>query len=154
MLSGLFVIGIFALVISYIWQLDFPYNKKIWTSSYTLLTTGLAIMVLGVLIWFIEILDIRNGLMKFFDVFGKNPLFIYVISGIVPRVLGLIRIDGGVDGEGKIKYLSPMGWFYNKVCAKLTAIPELSSFIYAVLFLAACWLLAYWLDKKKIYIKV
>ena len=154
MLSGLFVIGIAALAVSYIWQLDFPYNKKIWSSSYTLLTTGLAIMVLGILIWFVEILDVRNGLMKFFDVFGKNPLFIYVISGIVPRVLGLIRIDGGVDDKGKIKYLSPMGWFYNKVCAKLTAVPELSSFIYAVLFLAACWLLAYWLDKKKIYIKV
>lgn len=58
-------------------------------------------MVLGVLIWFIEILEIRNGLMKFFDVFGKNPLFIYVISGVVPRLFSLIRLENGVDDKGK-----------------------------------------------------
>ncbi|OPB87711.1 acyltransferase family protein [Elizabethkingia occulta] len=154
MLSGLFVLGIIALFISYVWQLDFPYNKKIWSSSYTLLTTGLAITVLGVLIWFIEILEIRNGLMKFFDVFGKNPLFIYVISGVVPRLFSLIRIENGLDDKGKIKYLSPLGWFHKHICDPISYSPEFGSFLYALIFLGFCWLLAYWLDKKKIYIKV
>ncbi|MEG1199754.1 MAG: DUF5009 domain-containing protein, partial [Algoriella sp.] len=154
MLSGLFVIGCIALTIGYFWQLDFPFNKKIWSSSYVLNTTGLAILTIGTMIWFIEIIGIKNGLMKFFDVFGKNPLFIFVLSGLLPRILGLIRIDGGLNDKGEINYISPLGWFYQNVCAKIPGIPEVGSFVYSLLFLAVFWLLAYWLDKNKIYIKV
>lgn len=154
MLSGLFVIGCIALTIGYFWQLDFPFNKKIWSSSYVLNTTGLAILTIGTMIWFIEIIGIKNGLMKFFDVFGKNPLFIFVLSGLLPRILGLIRIDGGLNDKGEINYISPLGWFYQNVCAKIPGIPEVGSFVYSLIFLAVFWLLAYWLDKNKIYIKV
>ena len=154
MLSGLFVIGCMALTIGYFWQLDFPFNKKIWSSSYVLNTTGLAILTIGTMIWFIEIIGIKNGLMKFFDVFGKNPLFIFVLSGLLPRILGLIRIDGGLNDKGEINYISPLGWFYQNVCAKIPGIPEVGSFVYSLIFLAVFWLLAYWLDKNKIYIKV
>jgi predicted acyltransferase len=134
-----------------VWQLDFPYNKKIWSSSYTLLTTGLAIMVLGVLIWFIEILEIRNGLMKFFDVFGKNPLFIYVVSGIVPRLFSLIRLENGMDDKGKIKYFSPLGWFHKHVCEPISYSPELGSFLYALIFLDSVgyWPIG-WIKRKSI----
>lgn len=154
MLSGLFVLGCIALVIGYFWQLDFPFNKKIWSSSYVSNTTGLAILTIGTMIWFIEILGIKNGFMKFFDVFGKNPLFIFVLSGLLPRLLGLIRIDGGLNDKGEINYISPLGWFYQTICAKIPGIPEVGSFVYSLIFLAVFWLLAYWLDKKKIYIKV
>ena len=154
MLSGLFVIGCMALTIGYFWQLDFPFNKKIWSSSYVLNTTGLAILTIGTMIWFIEIIGIKNGLMKFFDVFGKNPLFIFVLSGLLPRILGLIRIDGGLNDKGEINYISPLSWFYQNVCAKIPGIPEIGSFVYSLIFLGFFWWLAYLLDKKKIYIKV
>ena len=154
MLSGLFVIGCIALTIGYFWQLDFPFNKKIWSSSYVLNTTGLAILTIGTMIWFIEIIGIKNGLMKFFDVFGKNPLFIFVLSGLLPRILGLIRIDGGLNDKGEINYISPLGWFYQNVCAKIPGNPEIGSFVYSLIFLGFFWWLAYLLDKKKIYIKV
>ncbi len=154
MLAGLFVLGTIALAIGYVWQWNFPYNKKIWSSSYVFNTTGLAILTIGSMIWFIEFLGIKNGLMKFFDVFGKNPLFIFAFSGLFPRLLGLFRIENGVNEQGELNYITPLGWFYENVCAKIPGIPEIGSFVYSLLFLAFFWALAYWLDQKKIYIKV
>ena len=92
--------------------------------------------------------------MKFCDVFGKNPLFIFVLSGLLPRLLGLIRIEAGLNDKGEIKFISPLGWFYENICAKIPGIPEIGSFVYSLIFLAFFWWLAYLLDKKKIYIKV
>lgn len=154
LVSGLFVLGTIALVIGYFWQLEFPYNKKIWSSSYVIHTTGLSLFTIATMIWFIEILNIKNGVMKFFDVFGKNPLFIFAFSGLFPRLLGLIRIENGLNEEGLIKYISPLGWFYETVCAKIPVIPEVGSFVYSLIFLGFFWALAYYLDQKKIYIKV
>ena len=155
LVSGLFVLGTIALVFGYFWQLDFPYNKKIWSSSYVIHTTGLSIITIATMIWFIEVLKIKNGLMKFFDVFGKNPLFIFVLSGLFPRILALIRIENGLDDQNQIKYISPLGWFYENICAKiLPEIPELGSFIYSLIFLVFFWYLAFLLDKNKVYIKV
>ena len=106
------------------------------------------------MIWFIEILNLKNGVMKFFDVFGKNPLFIFAFSGLFPRLLGLIRIENGLTEDGQLKYISPLGWFYENICAKIPGTPEVGSFIYSLIFLGFFWALAYWLDLKKIYIKV
>lgn len=154
MLSGLFVLGTFALIIGYIWQLDFPYNKKIWSSSYVVHTTGLAMLTIGCMVWVAEVLQMRPAWMKFFDVFGKNPLFIFVLSGLLPRLLQLIRIKDGFTDTGEIRYLSPLSWFYENVCAQIPGTPKIGSFVYSLVFLALFWGLAYLLDRKKIYIKV
>ena len=154
LLSGLLVTGFMLLVLGWIWSLGFPINKKIWTSSYVLYTTGLGMLTLGAMIWFLEVQDIRNGLTKFFDVFGKNPLFIFVLSGLLPRFLGLFRISDGFAEDGTPRYLTLLSWFYRYVCAKIPGPPELGSFIYSLCFLGIMWGICYMLDKKKIYIKV
>lgn len=154
LVAGLFVLGTIALTIGYFWQLDFPYNKKIWSSSYVIHTTGLAVITIATMIWFIELIGVKNWLTKFFDVFGKNPLFIFVLSGLLPRLLGLIRIENGLNEQGEYNYTSPLGWFYQTICAKIPGSPEIGSFVYSLIFLGFFWFLAYLLDKKKIYIKV
>ncbi len=136
------------------WGLSFPINKKIWTSSYVLYTSGLALFALGVAIWFIEVLNIRNWVTRFFNVFGKNPLFIFVLSGMLPRLLGLFRIQTGVNEGGAPTHTTPLAWFYAEVCAKVPGPPEIGSFFYALVFLGICWSLGYMLDRKGIYIKV
>lgn len=154
LLSGLMVMGVLLTVLGLFWDLFFPINKKIWTSSYVIYTTGLGVLSLGVLIWFIEILQIKNAFTKFFDVFGKNPLFIFVLSGLLPRLLALFRWENGVNTEGITQYTSPLRWFYTEVCQKFPGPPEFGSFVYALSFLVLCWFIAYLLDKRKIYIKV
>src|SRR5690606_15881284 len=75
------------------WDLLFPINKKLWTSSYVLLTVGIDVMALAFLVYSIEILNKRNWT-YFFEVFGKNPLFIYILSGLFVSLLFMFQIDG------------------------------------------------------------
>ncbi|RYF91220.1 MAG: DUF5009 domain-containing protein [Chitinophagaceae bacterium] len=155
MLNGLFVAGAVLIFTGFMWDMVFPINKKIWTSSYTIYTTGLALIILSVLIYLVEFRKATGAWSRFFDVFGKNALFIFAMSALLPKGLALIRISNGVTAEGKAKYLTPFAWFYNNVTKPiLTSDPRIGSLIYALCFIAMMWFLAWMLDKKKIYIKV
>ena len=155
MLNGLFVAGCVLLFTGYCWDMVFPINKKIWTSSYAVYTTGLALIILGVMIYVIEFKGWKGSWSRFFDVFGKNALFIFVLSGVLPRLLALIQIPGGVDADGKPIYLTPFNWFYENICKPIApAEPRFGSLIYALCFISMMWFFAWILDKRKIYIKV
>ena len=154
MLSNLFVIGLVLFFIGYCWDMVFPVNKKIWTSSYMLYTTGLAIMALGILIYLIEFKGAKGAWSKFFDVFGKNPLFIFVLSGFLPRVLAVLRWVDHVTPEGKKVYTSFFPWFYEHVCKNIAEDLRVGSLVYALCMIAMYWAIVYLLDKKKMYIKV
>lgn len=160
LVSRLFLWATALLVLAYFWQLEMPLNKKIWTSSYVLHTTGLAMMALAA---FIHLIDIRKqprelaGWATFFEVFGKNPLFVFVLSGFVPRVLALLRWQDGVTAAGQVQWISPLPWVYKNVFAgigQLAGDPRLGSFLFACANLCAYALLAWWLDRKRIYIRV
>jgi predicted acyltransferase len=148
MLNGLFVAGCVLLFAGFFWDMYFPINKKIWTSSYTVYTTGMALLITALLIYIVEIKKITGGWSRFFTVFGKNALFIFLLSGIFPRLLALIRIKNG-DG-----HITPLQWFYQHVCKPMFTDPKNASLLYALCFICFMWLLAWLLDKKKIYIRV
>lgn len=154
MLSNLFVAGAIMIFAGFCWDQLFPINKKIWTSSYVLYTTGLALMTIGILIYLIEFKEARGGWSKFFEVFGKNPLFIFVLSGFLPRVLAMMRWEDHVDPAGKKIYTSALPWFYEHICKPLSSNLKLGSFIYALCILAVMWAIVWWMERKKIYIKV
>ncbi|MEO6914963.1 MAG: heparan-alpha-glucosaminide N-acetyltransferase domain-containing protein [Chitinophagaceae bacterium] len=147
--THLFVAGTLLTFLGFCWDLVYPINKKIWTSSYVLYTSGLAILILALLIYLIEIRKDRGRLTRFFEVFGKNPLFIFVLSGFLPRLLGLIRIPAaGVATQ------TPFAWFYQHICKPVFSSPFNASFFYALCLVGLYWSIGYLLDKKKIYIKV
>ena len=160
LVARLFLWATALLVMAYFWQLEMPLNKKIWTSSYVLHTTGLAMMALAA---FIHLIDIRKqprelaGWATFFEVFGKNPLFVFVLSGFVPRVLALLRWQDGVGAEGQPLWTSPLPWVYKYGFAGIgqwAGDPRLGSFLYACANLCLYALLAWWLDRRRIYIRV
>lgn len=138
MITGLFVIGCVLIFTGFCWDMVFPVNKKIWSSSFVVYTTGLAILVLCVLMYTIEMKEVRSGWSKFFDVFGKNALFIFMISGILPRLYGLLRVSG---------------WTFTHIFSPVFG-PMNGSLLDAVSTVLTFWLLAWLLDRKKIYIKV
>ncbi len=154
MVNGLFIAAVAFLLAGYAWGQVFPINKKIWTSSYTVVTTGLAILTIATMIYFIEFKKYSGMISRFFDVFGKNSLFVFALSGFLPRVLGLIRIENGLDNNGMPKYLNPFGWFYENICKPIPGRPENGSLFYAIIMILFYWGICYYLDKKKIYIKV
>lgn len=154
MLTNLFVAGVVLLFAGYCWGMVFPLNKKIWTSSYVLYTTGLAVIVLSVLIFVIEFKGVKGAWSRFCDVFGKNPLFIFFLSGFLPRVLALIRIPNVRNVAGNTTYVSPFGWFYEHICKPISSDLRDGSLFYSVCLIIFFWLIGYVLDKKRIYIKV
>jgi len=154
MLTHLLIAGIIMTLAGLIWGEVFPINKKIWTSSYVMYTTGLALMTIGTMIYLIEFKGVKGAWSKFFDVFGKNPLFIFVLSGFLPRVISLIRWTDHVDETGKPVYISAFAWFYKYVCEPISSDPRNGSLLYALATITMYWFFAYLLDKKKIYIKV
>ena len=154
MLSHLLLTGVVLVLVGWIWDFSFPINKKIWTSSYVLYTTGLAMITLGMFIYLLEFKEAKGKWSHFFDVFGKNPLFIFVLSGFLPRVLALLRWEDHKDETGKPVYTNLLPWFYEHVCKNINSDLRVGSFIYALCFIAFMFSLAYFLDKKKIYIKV
>jgi predicted acyltransferase len=142
--------------------LQLPINKKIWTPSYVLLTTGLAMAALALCLRRLEPLACgAPGLApplplwaRFFEPFGKNPLFVFVLSGLVPRVLGLLRWQNGVDAQGAPLWTSPLPWAYDHLFAGVGHDPRLGSFLYALANLLLYAALAAWLDRRRIYIRV
>ena len=154
MLTNLFVVGCLLIFTALCWEMVFPINKKIWTSSYVLYTTGLATLVLSIMIYLIEFRNQRGSWTRFFDVFGKNPLFIFFLSGFLPRLLALIRWQEGVNAEGKPVYTSPLSWFYEHICKPLFDNLKNGSLLYAIILIIFYWAICYWLDRRKIYIKV
>ncbi len=145
------------LIAAYLWQLEMPLNKKIWTSSFVLATTGMAMMVLASLIQIVELRGRTAELAvwgRFFEVFGRNALFVFVLSGLVPRALGLVRWQVGATAEGQPLWTTPLPWLYQTVFAELGSDPRLGSLLFAGANLACYWALAWWLDRRRIYIRV
>jgi predicted acyltransferase len=153
-LTVLFIGAMGLLLAGYVWSLSFPVNKKIWTSSYVLVTTGMAIAVLATLVYFIEVRKVRGWWTKFFDVFGKNALFVFALSAFLPRGLRLIRIPNGVDAKGATAYTNPWNFLYDKVYKFVPGDPKIGSLLFALTVITFMWAVCYWMDKKKIYIKV
>jgi len=145
MLSGLFVGGVAMIVTGFCWDMVFPINKKIWTSSYTIYTAGLATITIATMIYLIEYKNARGWLSKFFDVFGKNALFVFALSAFLPRTLALIKLGNGVN---------PWNWLYKKILIHIPGAPENGSLAYAICIITLMWLICWIMDKKRIYVKV
>ncbi len=149
--------GLGLVLLAGFWHGLMPINKKIWTSSYVLLTTGFAMLALTVCVWLIEV---RRRPVETWawvplcEAFGRNPLFVFVASGLVPRVLGLMRWPAGVDAQGAVVWTSPLPSVYQHVFAGMGSDPRLGSMLYALANLALYAALAAWLDRRRIYIRV
>lgn len=136
--------GVALMAIAYCWNYSFPINKKLWTSSYVLYTSGISLMMIGILVYVIDRTSSANRWNHFFEVFGKNPLFIYVLSGVIPRLFSMIRV-----GEDKTLGDLIADDFFQQVMPG-----EWGTLSYAVSLTLVCWLVGYWMDKKKIYVRV
>ncbi len=141
-ISKLMIAGAVLIFVALCWDMVFPINKKLWTSSFVLLTTGLDLLILPVLIYIIEIYQYRKWT-YFFEVFGKNPLFIYLLSEILLITLYMIPVGNKSFPE----WLT--GDFFGSFASPIN-----SSFLFAFFFMLTNWAVGYLLDKRKIYVRV
>ena len=89
--GGLALAGALGAVLGAAWGVWFPVNKALWTSSYVVLTAGLALLVLAACYWAIEIRGWRRWAAPFV-VLGVNALALFFLSTLVAHVLTLIRV--------------------------------------------------------------
>lgn len=92
-LVGLFLAGNAALVTGLAWDAAFPINKQLWTSSYVLFTAGMALHTLAVCYWLVDVRGWRRWAMPF-AWFGMNAIFAFFFSGVMARLLVMIKVDG------------------------------------------------------------
>jgi Uncharacterized conserved protein len=140
-LAKLFMVGFACFVVAYFWSFSFPINKKLWTSSFVLHTAGLITMTLACVIYILDFRRISYGV-KFFQVFGRNPLFLYMLSMLGGLLLLIVRVHD----------TSLQSWLYNNLF--IWSGENLGSLLFAIVFMLLCWTVGYILDRRKIYIKV
>ncbi|NUO01472.1 MAG: DUF5009 domain-containing protein [Saprospiraceae bacterium] len=148
-LTGIFGVGVLLVALGLTWDLAFPINKKIWTSSYTLYTGGVALLFLGMIYWIVDVLQYRRWT-RFFVVYGMNALFVFVLSGLVAKLLGAIKVT---DTTNANPGLSLQGWLYEN-CFKSVFSDYNASLAYALANVAFFWCIAWVLYKRRIFIKV
>ncbi|MDD4777868.1 MAG: DUF5009 domain-containing protein [Fermentimonas sp.] len=127
-------------------QYGCPINKKIWSPTFVLTTTGFAAQLLGLLIWIIDI-NQKKKWSRFFHSFGVNPLIVYVFAGVLANLFSYIKLSW--QGE----MISIKAFIYN-ILIQPWAGNYFGSLIYAMLFVTVCWLFGYILYKREIYIKI
>jgi len=145
-IQKLFIFGTIILFLGFLLDYAFPINKKIWSSSFVLTTCGLASLLLGLLVWIIDIKG-KKKWSVFFESFGVNPMFIYVIAGIISILLG--NIGFMYYGE----WHSTKGFIYTEWLNPVFG-DYLGSLAFALLFVTLNWFIGHILYKKKIYIKL
>ena len=138
----LFNWGAIILIIGSFWDYIFPINKHIWTSSYVLYSSGLAMIVLAICMWIIDEKKYTNNI-KFGLVFGSNAITAYVLHGIVWRLFQFPVING----IGFQKFWMDTG-------IELGLSPKFVSLDWAIFYTLIIYFLIYQLYKRKIFIKV
>lgn len=148
---GIAIAGVSCVVLGGLWNLSFPINKKLWTSSFVLFAGGLSLLLLALAIL---VVDVRrqsgheggkNPLaFTVLLVLGMNAITAYVLSELLASAIAVIHV-----GPGE----SLKRWLYHGI---LAAMPDsgFSSLLYSLAFLAVCWVPVYLLYRRRIFIKI
>lgn len=142
----LFIIGTILTFAGFLLSYGCPINKKIWSPTFVLATCGLASLFLALLIWIIDIKGCKRWSI-FFESFGVNPLFIYVLAGILAILAGqpFFIYNGEV--------ISAKGFIFSILLHPYFG-EYFSSLLFAIIFVSINWIVGNILYKRKIYIKI
>jgi predicted acyltransferase len=126
------IVGIIFLGLAQLWNLDFPINKNLWTSSFVLNVGGYSLLLLSLFYYVIDVLGYQKWAF-YFKVIGMNSILIY-ISGRF--------INWEYTTNGFFQWLGQLiGNPYNAV-------------IMAICFVMVKWAFLYFMYKKKVFLRV
>ena len=139
------VIGLLLFLLGLWWSHYFPLNKRLWTSSYVLYTGGLAFIIFGLIYFIVDVMRYY----KWADVFkflGMNAIAVFTLSVFITKSFYLLHIPGSKT--------TIHGWLYHHLFVNPLGNNEFSSMLYALSVVIFYVLIAWWLYRKKIFIKV
>jgi len=139
----LLLMGILMLLLGYIWDLAFPINKALWSSSFVLVTAGWANIFLALIYYLTDVKGIQFG--SIFRYTGANAITVYFLSSFVTKLFYSIQVEEG---------LSLHGWIYKNIYVHSFLSGEVSSLLYGLSVMGFYLLLALFMYRRKIFIKV
>jgi predicted acyltransferase len=156
LLKGLLLAGILSLAVGSLWNLSFPINKNLWTSSYVLFSAGWALLLLAAFYWLIDIRhfnETKAGKWLTFPwlVFGSNAIVAFCVSDfIVVNMIWLkLPFEIGANGQPVTAWF----WIYHHIFA-FNGSTKITSLAFALAFVAICFIPNWLLWRKRIFIKI
>jgi predicted acyltransferase len=134
---ALIVVGVLSTAVGLTWGLWFPISKKLWTSSFVLLTAGLAAVGLAICLWLFDIRGWRRAAHPL-QIAGVNAITAYMLSELGATILGTTHVAGQ----------STQGWLYETAFASWITDPRLCSLAFAVAFTFCCWLVLWGMSRR------
>jgi predicted acyltransferase len=131
--AGLAIAGVALLAVGAVWNVSFPINKNLWTSSFVLWTCGWASLLLALFYWTIDVRGWMRGFGAFFAVVGMNSVFIYLAGKFISFSYTSQALFGGV--------------------AKLFPVAA-QPLVMAVGLFAVEWALLWFMKRQKLFLKV
>ncbi|MBB5059121.1 putative acyltransferase [Granulicella aggregans] len=127
-----------------IWDVSFPINKRLWTSSYVLFAGGWSLLGLGASYYLFDIRKVSARWITPALVLGMNAISAYVLSELLSSGIAAIRISP-VDSLQQRIYFTLFHPVVN---------PAFGSLIYSICFVFVCWIPMYVLYRKKVFLKL
>jgi predicted acyltransferase len=143
MVIWLFLGGFITFLLGIMWGWVFPVNKHIWTSSFVLITSGLAGMTLSSAIFLIDMLGYRRGIGPGV-IFGANAITAYALASMLIQPFYRIQWFGGQS----------LSRHFMETFTNIGFDPRLASVMYALIYVGIVFIPIWFLYKKKIFIKL
>jgi len=148
--TGICAAGLSGVLLGALWNLSFPINKKLWTSSFVLFAGGFSLLLLALCLFVVDIAqkdtpaERRSRRLMPFLVFGTNAIAAYVFSELLQSALATIYPQRGVN----------LPRFLDHIILNAIQNSAFASLLYSIAFVAVCWLFVAILYRRKIFIKV
>jgi predicted acyltransferase len=145
--AWMFVVGNFFLVAGAIMDIWFPINKNLWSSSYVVFMAGFALVCFSMFYWLMDVKE-HTKWGRPFVIYGMNAIAVFVLSGIIGRLITLIKVTGSDGNPVTLK-----GMIYNTLFVPYFS-PVNASTLFAVAFILVMYLVVWVMWKRKWFIKV
>jgi predicted acyltransferase len=139
--------GIAAMAIGLAWDLVFPINKNLWTSSYAWFTGGAGACGLAACYFLIDVRGWRWWTRPFV-VLGVNAIALFVLAGLSAKILLLVKV---ADAAGKA--VSLYAFIYRRWYEPLAS-PVNASLLFALTYLAVLYGILWVMYRRRIFLKV
>jgi predicted acyltransferase len=146
--SWMFVVACLLLFAGVVMDNWLPINKNLWTSTYSVFMAGMALLVFAWCYWIIDVRGYKRG-MKPFAIYGMNAITVFVLAGVVGRLMGLITV--GTTPEGNAVSLKT--WIYNTFFTPIAG-PYNASLLFALAFVLFLYAIAYVMYRKNWILRV
>ena len=140
--AWMFASGSILLFAGQLMNLSLPINKNLWTSTYSVFMAGLASIVFALCYWIIDVQQHQRWT-RFFAIYGMNALAVFIFTGMIGRLLGIVKVDG----------IALETWIFNHAFAPLAS-PINASLLYAIANVLFYFLIVYGMYRRGWFLRV